>query len=621
MKLCTIALILLLPYFSRTFRYVNLDSSVADSSGFEIKAKSASGSFSKVSAQNDLKASAHSWCPKIIRKITEWLNRYLLELPIVQRRKARDQVRKNLSLNKDEISAMRSDYRIMMSTFSRLQKRKPELENYWVPYECKNVDMPWNDLKNLYQSLKVHTQRRLFDLAGLSSGLVAVEEPTKKASINSLFSVSGILPSLAIPTTPSQASTRSWRTLEVQDKRAFKLSPKPQGKRQVLLDGSVLKVINESIRDEMLEKLNDILHNFHFGPGYINVFLTTGQRLDIKTEFEKCVFHAIDFMYKYKICSQEDLRKFFSNGDTLEFTVLHIHDLFENNGNIFSLPHSLVPEWSFIINDRHTSHLHESLKGTSLDAATQAKLVNRLLSVVIKRYQETTFRQHPWNLMATQTYPLMRSALDILKKIFETTSTSSPKLVSMEDAQTDQITTFMKQIMAFFDSTPDFSNDKYSVGYLINYYILHFFNSYPYSPHVKIALAEFKKNRLFQEKFQLVENGLMVFQLANRLLDNDQYLTFRKERLDESQLPTQAIKELRLTMTRLADDYNSRRKAFFEREKSDEALDRWLNSHSQIVPFLTALAMRPDDFPKLKGKNTSLWFLPRGKFTNAYPNR
>ncbi|MBW0518340.1 hypothetical protein O181_058055 [Austropuccinia psidii MF-1] len=471
--------------------------------------------------------------------------------------------------------------------------------------------MPWNELKYFYQSLKVHIQRRLFDLAGLSSGLVAVEEPTKKASINSLFSVSGILPNLAIPTTPSQASTRSWRTLEGPDRRAFKLSPKPQGKRQVLLHGSVLEIITERISDELLENLNDILHDFHLGPSYLNVFFAKGNRLDIKTEFEKCVFRAITFMYKYKICSQEDLRKFFSTGDNLKITALHINDLFEKNGNIFSLPHSLVPEWSFIINDWHTSHLHESLKG--LDAVTQAKLVNRLLIMVLLRYHETTFHTHPWNPMATQAYQLMRLAIDILTEIFETTSASSEKAVSIEDAKTDQITTFMKQIMAFFDSTPDFSNDKYSVGYLINYYILHFFNSYPYSPYVKIALEEFKKNSLFQEKFQLVENGLMVFQLANRLLNNDQYLIFLKERLEESQLPTQALRESRLTMMRLADDYTSRREAFLEREKSDEVLERWLNSHSQIVPFLTALAMRPDDFPKLKGKNSSQWFLPRGR--------
>ncbi|MBW0490261.1 hypothetical protein O181_029976 [Austropuccinia psidii MF-1] len=613
-KFYTIFWLLLVSCSSRTWKYVKLDPNLADLSPREIQSKGAVSSLGTLPGQNSQKAPCSRWS-KIRKKPHDLLDKYILRSPILQRQKAKTRVRKNLSSNKEEITQMREEYEFLMSLFANLIERQPDLEDY-VADSAKDVKSILDDFSEFYQELKILIQRRIFDLAGLSSRLVSVEGPVKKADLNSLFSVSETLPNIALPTTPPEISGYLLENVKAQNKDIFQSLSIPKGKRKVVLNESLIENIHGRITSELTQKLNDILLSFNFNPRYVEFFFATRRRrLYIKTEFEKCILQSINFMYKYGICSREDISWFFSHGRTLELTACHIEDLFRLKGDVFDINDAFVPEWNFIVNDWNTAHLHDSLK--ALNSAMQARLINFLLILIIDEYREYLFREEPMNPILIQGEDIMHSTIDaILLQSHTEISTSSKQVNNVEHFQYGQVLAFIEHLIAYFQyAEPRYSAHSHhqcSITYLIIYYILHFFKVYQSVLHPKAALPGFKNNVIFNEKFELVENGLMILQLVNRLLDNNYYPSFPKTKKPrDGQLPRKIQDQLLSQIMQLSHDYISKRKAFVDRENVDEDLKVWLNSESQIVSFLTLLAMDPKSYLKLKVNGFTLWFRPR----------
>ncbi|MBW0469872.1 hypothetical protein O181_009587 [Austropuccinia psidii MF-1] len=272
--------------------------------------------------------------------------------------------------------------------------------------------------------------------------------------------------------------------------------------QEMSLPQQILTEVHQKAPAQMMKQLNGILHSLNFSPKDDEALdYEMAERLETQVLFETCTFQALDFMYKNDLCDETVLRTFFSAGDTFEKLYEHLKNIFKRNPKANSV---LMPDFSFILNDWNTAHLHNVLAG--LPKPERACFVEIMLIDAIQELRKSA--------IIPLESPVLREILNavteehILKYWWSGNETSF--------LQEAIITDWVLKLVSFFGQA---GNAKRKPEYMISYYLLDFVKTYQTSRFRLLSLADFQKPSTFYSKLAVFRKGVKLHESFNRLSD------------------------------------------------------------------------------------------------------
>ncbi|MBW0474308.1 hypothetical protein O181_014023 [Austropuccinia psidii MF-1] len=340
----------------------------------------------------------------------------------------------------------------------------------------------FEDLKDVYEKITILVANRLISLAGLHSQLAVITK-TSKSNMPAWISV----------------FFKSFAFLGLNDKELDLTSNLLS--QEVALPKYFITMINQQAPEQLMKQIDAILHNLNFftkddkASAY-----ETAQRLETQVLFETCAFQALDFLYENKLCDEAILKKFILTGTTLEKLHEHLKNIYRNPASHLTL----IPEFSFLLNEWNTAHLHNLLAG--FHEPERARLVEVMLIGAIQEYRTGAIMSSE----SPQMKPILNAVTeeDILKYWW-----SNDELSSL---QQEKVKNWFLQLIEFFGQA---GNSDRKVEYMISYYLLDFAESYQTAHFTNLLLTDPKRTSTFYSKLELFHAGVKLHENVNRLFE------------------------------------------------------------------------------------------------------
>ncbi|MBW0464082.1 hypothetical protein O181_003797 [Austropuccinia psidii MF-1] len=263
------------------------------------------------------------------------------------------------------------------------------------------------------------------------------------------------------------------------------------------------------------------------------------RQLEIKVTFQKCIFQSLDFMYKYRLSTHEDLVQFFLNDENIQLTLNHMKGLYDGVlfAGVAEEPWTFEPNFEFILKDWKTKHLHNLLTSKVSKALTpkqEAKFVYGLLlwylDIALTAPGELTkkarlieqVKKRPFFKPYTENQPL---------KVIDGSSFSN----SGYNKELSELSQYLTSVIA------NTAQLEEALEYMIIYHILHFAKTYPIAAESQLVAKEIKHNQDLQLKLEMLAVGKRlqwsagkVFEFGHFLQNSEQEIFIREEVSKES---------------------------------------------------------------------------------------
>ncbi|MBW0468916.1 hypothetical protein O181_008631 [Austropuccinia psidii MF-1] len=283
-----------------------------------------------------------------------------------------------------------------------------------------------------------------------------------------------------------------------------------------------------------------------------------------KLALEMCIFQAMGSMYSSQLVTKDVLRSvIFSSPTSAKFNLQliadHLQHLYSNGYlDIWSAPHTLIPQFELITTEWKTAHLHNLLK--TLEDDEKAHLVYHVLvELLYHRLWPSQFNYH-----VKQVYHIFDTVRHhhLFEPPLGLKATEEPSLA--EDSRKELVSMVIKNMIEFYETQdlsedpPEFSRNYYQTLFLLNHYVLHFARTYTTSPESMLVLAELKKDKLLDDKFELVQTGLKLHQYVNMYLDRESLseLPEDQKRVMTMQASKNSLEELGEPIKQFSTHYN-----------------------------------------------------------------
>ncbi|MBW0505430.1 hypothetical protein O181_045145 [Austropuccinia psidii MF-1] len=345
-------------------------------------------------------------------------------------------------------------------------------------------------------------------------------------------------------------------------------------------------VIGHNVNQQLTRYLSDILHSVYFrsesalprshGSPPVDFGL---KRVEIKVTFEEYIFRLIDFMYRYKILTEKNLKSFLSSDQNIQLTINHLKDFYGKAlyTRILGRKWLLIPTMNFIMSDWKTKHLESLL--AALPIEEHASFLYPLLTWYIDCSRPSVDNlSHKAQLIAqVRKQELFKPGRQTSSlALIEGTSASS-------NVCAQNVFSLTKEMISVVESSVDQAE---AIEYQLIYHILRFAKTYPDTEESKLVAQEFEKNKMLQAKFKLMEMGGELAVLTNQCDAFSTYLitlnyreSFIQEEVSQTRLTAAFTK-----VKQVAAAFNSYAKEFTNHPEFDSWFNTnfWMRSYHEM---------------------------------------
>ncbi|MBW0557390.1 hypothetical protein O181_097105 [Austropuccinia psidii MF-1] len=352
-------------------------------------------------------------------------------------------------------------------------------------------------------------------------------------------------------------------------------------------------VITKESMNQLTQKLSDLLQSASF-PSRTGTLSPSKAQPDwkaaaeIKVTFEKCVFQSIDIMYKHRISTADDLKRFSSSEKVLQLIESHLIDIYEGviHAGVRHEAAIFIPDFEFITKDWKTAHLHNILK--ELSAEQQGKLIYNLVIWLLDHYLAINHERTEEGKLLEQV-----KQHSLFKPARETSaSTSVGESALSATPGSDTVVALVSKLVAVVENSIPQKHDQ---EYTMSYHLLRFAKTFSTSFESQLVVQELKNNEIARKKFELLDAGQLLEASILQLFQCRRYLPNLS--LEDVFIQEQFSPEKETLLLEDAADllhaYARKKNELIKFEEKDSELKDWLHEHAWLSFYDTLEAGFP----------------------------